>query len=142
MFRHLTTILLATCAGCAPYVAVQSRLVEQTQRGVGALEQSLEQKSQIVAKYHSIQRQRLDDAFDADVRNRPQLDPDWVIDHRRAYATALDALAASQFQSTRAAEVDARNAAAVRDALETLRRLQSAQLGLVSFGRESDRGND
>ncbi len=139
MSRIASTLLIALCAGCAPYVEVQSQLVEQTQRGVAALQQSLEQKSQIVARHHAMQRERLDDAFDADVlqRDASQLTADWVIEHRRAYAAAVDALSAARFASDHANEVDRRNAKATRDALERLRWLQQVQLRWVSFGREN-----
>jgi hypothetical protein len=123
---------------------VQSQLVEQSSRGVAALEQSLGQKSQIVARYHAAQRERLDDAFDEDVRRRSasQLTSDWVIEHRRAYAVAVDALGAARFASLRADETDRRNAQATRDALERLRWLQSIQLRWVSFGRENANERD
>ena len=144
MSRVVSTLLIALGAGCAPYVEVQSQLVEQSSRGVAALERSLEQKSQIVARYHAAQRERLDDAFDEDVRRRdaPQLSADWVIEHRRAYAAAVDALNAARHASVRADEIDRRNAQATRDALDRLRWLQSIQLRWVSFGRENANERD
>ena len=138
MSRIVHALSIALVAGCAPYVQVQSQLVEQSSRGVAALRQSLEQKSQVVARHHALQRDRLDDAFDADVRQRDpsKLTPDWVIEHRRAYAAAVDALAVARFASVQADEADRRNAQATLEALQRLRWLQSFQLRLVSFGRE------
>jgi hypothetical protein len=140
MLKHFyPTLILLGSAGCAPYTQVQSQLVEQTARGVAALQQSLEQKSQIVAQHHALRRRQLDDAFDADVRGRDasKLAADWVIEHRRAYAAALDALSAARVASVQADEADRRNARAARDALERLRCLLSVQLRLVSFGKEN-----
>ena len=141
MFRNLTLISLAAsfANGCAPHAQVQSQLVDQAWRGVAALEQSLEQKSQIVAQHHALRRQQLDAAFDADVAQRDpsKLGARWVIEHRRAYAAALDALSAARTASVQADEADRRNAQATLEALDRLRWLQSLQLRLVSFGRES-----
>jgi hypothetical protein len=125
-------------SGCAPYADVQSQLIDQTSRGVAALQQSLEHMSQIVAQHHALRRRQLDDAFDADVRQREpsKLGADWIIEHRRAYAAALDALSAARVASIEADETDRRNVHAARDALERLRWLQSLQHRLVSFGRE------
>src|SRR5688500_5991219 len=144
MSRILTALLIALITGCADYVQVQSQLVEQTSRGVAALQQSLEQKSQIVARHHALQRERLDDAFDEDVRRRDasQISADWVIEHRRAYAAAVDALSAARFASVQADEVDRRNVTATLDALDRLRWLPSIQLRWVSFGRENENERD
>jgi hypothetical protein len=120
---------------------VQSQLVEQIDRGVAALQQSIEAKSLVVAQHHALRRRQLDEAFDADVRQRDpsNLGAEWVVEHRRAYAAALDALSAARFASVQADEIDRRNVRATRDALERLRWLRSLQLRLVSFGRENAR---
>lgn len=146
MIRNLTLILIAAsfAGGCAPYAQVHSQLVDQAARGVAALEQSLEQKSQIVAQHHALRRQQLDVAFDADVSQRDpaHLSAGWVIEHRRAYAAALDALAAARAASVQAGEADRRNAQATREALDRLRWLLSLQRRLVSFGRENAHERD
>jgi hypothetical protein len=120
-------IIFCLVCGCAPYAQVQSQLVEQTRRGVAQLQSSLQEKSQIVREYHAIQRKRLDDAFDADVRERPseQLTSEWVIEHRRAYSTAIDVLDEARFASEQANESDRRTLEAIRAALERLQWLQS-----------------
>lgn len=133
--RHsLLCIIFIT--GCAPYTAVQIQFVEQTRRGVAQIEQSLDQKSQIVREYHAIQRKRLDDAFDADVRQRDALDADWVIEHRRAYSAALDAMHSARVASLEADASDHRTIEAIRAALDRLEFLQSLQLRITSFERE------
>jgi hypothetical protein len=133
MSRAIPLLFVIVC-GCAPYAQVQSQLVEQTRRGVDQLQSSLNKKSQIVREYHAIQRKRLDDAFDADVRERPssQLTSDWVIEHRRAYSTANDLLDEARFASQRADESDRRTVEAVRAALERLQWLQLLPQKLIS----------
>lgn len=135
MSRFVPLLTVFMC-GCAPYTTVQIQLVEQTRRGVTQIKQSLDQKSQIVHEYHAIQRKRLDDAFDLDVRQRSSLDPDWVIEHRRAYSAALDALNAAKIRSLEADESDHRTIEAVRAALDRLEWLQSLQLRLTSPGEQ------
>ncbi len=135
MHRFATLLTIAIC-GCAPYTAVQMQLVEQTRRGVSQIESSLESKSQIVREYHSLQRKRLDDAFDLDVRQRNSLEPDWVIEHRRAYASAIDALYSATTASQQADVSDHRTLEAIRAALDRLEFLQSLQLRLTAQGEQ------
>jgi hypothetical protein len=125
MRTSLILLMLFACAGCAPYARVQIDLLEQAYTGVARSRQSLEQKSRIVAAYHQLRRRQLDDAFDADVRARAQLSPEWVIEHRRAYSTALDAIASAKTQSELAADAERRNVAAVERALQQVIFLQS-----------------
>jgi hypothetical protein len=133
--RHLLLCILLL-SGCAPYTQVQIQLVEQTRRGLKQVESSLESKSQIVREYHELQRKRLDDAFDADVRQHDPLDPDWVIEHRRAYAAAIDALHSATIASLEADESNHRTIEAMRAALDRLEYLQALQLRIISRGEE------
>ena len=79
-------------------------------------------------------RSAVDEAFDADVREREKdssIDGDWVIDARRAYSVALDAYAKSQAADDAASAARKRNLAAIDAALERLEYLQSVQLRLT-----------
>jgi hypothetical protein len=140
----VSTGLALGAAGCATYVDAQSQLLHQARRGVGQLEASLEQKSQIIRRHHAVQRLRLDEACDDDARNRPpdRLTADWVIEHRRAYAAALDAMAAARFASLQADEADARNAQAVHAALERIEWLHAIQRRISSFAKEHPHDQD
>jgi len=56
-------------------------------------------KSGAIEQLSQLKRQRLDQAFDEDVRlcaTQETLDPDWVIEARKAYASAIDAYAKTQ----------------------------------------------
>jgi hypothetical protein len=131
--RIITLIVALATSGCA-YTESQLRLTEQVQKGAQLLRQSQQERMQLVGQFHKLQRQRLDDAFDADVRQRPSLSPDWVIESRAAYAAALDALYRQQ-QSTQSADAaTTRNLDAMDQALQRLLLLQSVQMKL--FGME------
>src|SRR5687767_4642377 len=88
-------LLVLMAPGCSPYVRVQMNLVEQARKGVEAATDAQGSSRQLADLSHTLQRRRVDEAFDADVRDcsPKQLNPDWVIEHRRAYAAALDSLA-------------------------------------------------
>lgn len=121
----IVVLILAT--GCSPYAQVQVDLLEHARKGIASTRQSLEQKSQLVATYHEVRRRLLDEAFDADVRERQALDADWVIEHRRAYSAAVDALHSARLQSEAATLADERNLAAIELALARVALLQSIQ---------------
>ncbi len=135
-------LVLIIVSGCAPYTQVQIDLLEQTRRGVANVEQSMDEKSQIVQAYHALQRRRLDEAFDEDVRARPALSADWVIEHRRAYAAGVDALSTAKTASDLAADADRRNLAAIDQALERAIWLQTLQLRYTSLGKEISHEQD
>ena len=111
-------------AGCAEYAAVQADLIAQAERGVDLAGRSLSAKSDLIEAEHAARRARLDRAFDADVRERRDLSPEWVIESRRAYAAAVDALNDRRDVELANDAVDRKNIAAAKDALGTLRRLQ------------------
>ena len=121
MFR-LTLVIPLLIAGCAPYTDAQLALITQARRGLELVEQSNAERDRLMTHYHQLQRHQLDDAFDDDVRQREPLDPAWVIDHRRAYAAALDALSV-QHLATR--DADAAAAANIQAISQSLDRLES-----------------
>jgi hypothetical protein len=121
-------LLALLTGGCADYTAAQMQLTEQARRGIALTSESIAGKSQLIEQLHALQRRRMDEAFDADVRETGDLSAQWVIEHRRAYAAGLDALATQPEASRQAAETDQRNLSAARQALEQLLWLQSLQL--------------
>ena len=134
--KSLCIIFLSMLTGCAQYTSIQMNLVEQARKGVAITQKSLAEKSQVIEEFEKQQRRRLDDAFDADVRENASLSVDWVIEHRRAYSAALDALAV-QRQATRDAQIaDERNLAAVDDALNRVLWLQSIELRFANLPQE------
>jgi hypothetical protein len=134
--KALCLILISALTGCAQYTAIQMNLVEQARKGVAITQKSLAEKSQVLEEYEKLQRRRLDEAFDADVRENHSLSSDWVIEHRRAYSAALDALF-NQQQATRDAQLaDERNLAAIDDALARVLWLQSVELHWANLPQE------
>jgi len=122
--------------GCAQYTAVQMTLVQHARKGALLTQQSLAEKSRLIEQFQKRARARLDDAFDADVREQSELSADWVIDHRRAYSAAMDAMN-EQLQATRAAQVaDEKNLASIDDALQRVLWLQSIELRFANLPQE------
>lgn len=131
--------LIPLLCGCAPYAQVQIDLLRHVEQGLAHARQSLDQKSQIIHSYHTLRRAQLDDAFDADVRARESFHAEWIIEHRKAYAAAIDAIHRARDGSERAAESDQRNLAAMRHAIERLIWLQSIQSKLLAPFSETNR---
>ena len=128
-------IVLSACfivfvGGCAPLMDAQSKLVLQARRGVDLAQSNQATFAVVHDELARLKRQRLDDAFDADVRERYErgdLTGDWVITHRAAYAAGIEAYA-KQDQALRASDaIGRRNLQAVDAALERLQFLQSIQ---------------
>jgi len=111
--------------GCNTFTDAQLNLVEQARRGLELEKHSAAQRAEFVRNYYQLQRGRLDQAFDADVREAGTLTKDWVIEHRKAYAAAVDAIHRQQIASAEAGASAARNLAAVDAALDRLRALLS-----------------
>ena len=131
--RLAAACLFAGGAGCAPFTQAQIDLVTQARRGVAMVGQHDAACDRSIDELASLRRQRLDDAFDQDVRERAMnepLDPQWVIEARRAYTVALDAYAKAQATDERVAAERRRTLAAIDAALERLQWLQSIQLKL------------
>ncbi len=108
----------------------QSNLIAQARRGVDLAQENRENAAPAYDELARLKHQRLDDAFDADVRERGErgdLSAEWVIAHRAAYAAGLEAYA-KQDRTLRASdEIDRRNFQAVDAALARLQFLQSIQ---------------
>jgi hypothetical protein len=135
--RNLVVLGALGCLpGCSQFSQVQLDLLQQSRKGIELTQKSLEEKSQFINAYHAVQRKRIDEAFDEDVRNRADLDADWVIEHRRAYAAALDAIASARAASIDADRVTKENLSAMDQALQRIIWLQTAQLNLTNFFKE------
>ena len=126
-------IAVALLGGCSKYTQVEMNLAEQARRGVAIARQSSATKDEVVQRYHGLQRKRLDDAFDADVRERSELSADWVIEARRAYAGGLEALAAEAQAAERSADAERSTLDATDVALQRLQWLQSIRSKWESF---------
>ena len=134
-FLYLALLVSASGAtgGCATFTRAQMDLVTQARRGVTYVAQNDQDRDRAIAELAKIRRDRLDQAFDEDVKLRAtqeSLDPEWVIEARKAYASALDAYGKTQAAAERASADRKRNLAAVDAALERLAWMQSIQLKL------------
>ena len=116
----LLTFNATFATGCNTFTDAQLHLVEQARRGLELQKQAAAQQAQFVQKYYQLQRDRLDAAFDADVRETDLLSKDWVIEHRQAYAAAVDAIHTQQNKATDADATSAKTFAAIDAALEHL----------------------
>jgi hypothetical protein len=135
----LFALLALTCAGgCGPWNAAQSGLTVQARRGVANVVKRNEARHQLINELAMLRRQRVDDAFDQDVREQAPLSPDWVIEHRKAYAAAIDAYARNQADQEAALAAEHRDLAAVDAALERLLWLQSIQSRFDLLGEVAD----
>jgi hypothetical protein len=127
----LLTLLLA---GCGTYTQVQIDLLDQAQRGVQLSRHTLERKAESDGRLAELQRRRLDEAFDADVNDRGELDARWVIEHRIAYAAALGAFWRQQAAAAEADRIASANIDATAEAIARLRWLLSIQMRMAKWG--------
>ena len=122
-------------AGCAPEAQVQMQLIDQARRGIAMTGEALKSDRGQIEQYEALRRTRLDESFDADVRDRAArgdaLTADWIIEARKGYATGVDALAAARERGRLNADAEQRTLQAVDDALLRLRWLQALQLRLL-----------
>ena len=139
--RLILLLALLSLTGCAPFTRAEIELVTQARRGIEFVAQHDEQRDRAVEELARLRREKLDQAFDDDVRDRAvqeTLDPEWVIEARCAYAVALDAFAKAQAANERAAQVRKQNLAAINAALDRLQWMQSVRLKLDPFNSESE----
>ena len=134
MRSSIAILSMILVSGCSSYVNVKSQLVNQALKAIDALEVSAIERASMLDEIHSIERKRLDAAFDVDVRQRPDLTADWVIEHRKAYAIGLDALSAERWARRDAIQVDRENAASAREAIALLERIHNIESGGIFTG--------
>ena len=125
--KRLILLALPALAGCAPFHDAQMDLTTQARRGIELVARSDAQREAAIAELARLRRQRLDEAFDQEVRERELLDAEWVIEARKAYAVALDAYAKAQAADEANAAQRRRNLESIDAALERLQWLLSIQ---------------
>jgi hypothetical protein len=125
--QRLYLFLIFAIPGCAVYDA-QLGLIDQSHKGVQLVRESVVRRSAIDAARNAADRKRLDDAFDDDLAARSEpVSPEWVLDARRAYAAAVDALHGRDEASLAARDADLHNLGAVDTALGELAALVRQQ---------------
>ncbi len=115
-------------SACAPYAQAQTDLLDQSRRGIVMARQTQASYAAVVDQLHDLQRQRIDDAFDADVREQKSLSADWVIESRKAYAAAVDAMAQQQAAAKQSAVGAQQNLDAIDQAMQRVRWLVTLPL--------------
>lgn len=135
--KYLLLLLFCT-AGCASYQQAQIDLLQQARDGLKLCDQVRQEHRAVADELDQLRRRRLDEAFDADVRENQTLTADWVIEHRRAYAAGLQALVLAHTASLAADETHTRNLKAIDAALERAQWLISIQMQLLQFKGESN----
>lgn len=133
--RKITTIsaLVAMVAGCQSLTTVEAALVTQTQKGVDQLRQITRERGEMITQFNHTQRQQLDEAFDADVRQQVDLSADWVINARKAYAIGLVALDRQEAQTQDTTAAANQTADACDEALKKLQWLCELQTDFSFF---------
>ena len=124
--RYVIVLLVVTLAGCAVNDA-RLKLAGGVWAGLDLCDQAIRDRDDLLASAQDSQRRRLDQAFDADVRQQTLLSADWVIEHRRIYSSALDALADQRDELARRSAADEANIAATRAAVERIKQFAAMQ---------------
>ncbi len=122
-------MLLVICAitGCAPMIEAEIGLIDQSRKGVAMVSDSVAARREMIRALLQKDRAALDAAFDEDVIEQSEIDSSWVIEARRAYAVALDALVRRDEAADRSIDADLDNLNAIDDALIELERLNQQQ---------------
>lgn len=126
-------LLLLALQGCTTFTTTQLHLTQQARKGVAiwlTREQSRDEQTQ---QEFAQKRRQLAQAFDADTRAQATLDPDWVIEARKAYAAALDVLNQAEIAALAANQSARRDAQATDLALQRLIDLQSVQIEAINL---------
>ena len=120
-------VVACALAGCRAYTGAEVALVEQARKGVALASGREAGHRELLDQLTKAERQRLDAAFDADVRGEGTITADWVIESRRAYEAALDAIEKRRAAAEGAGDVAKSNLEATDRALERLRWMLSVQ---------------
>lgn len=130
--KRLLLCIIPLVTGCAPVIQAELDLVAASRKGVAMTRESVEARQELVSSLLKRDRDALATAFDEDVLAQDALDPAWVIEARRAYATAFEAMVRRD-ESVRASFLaDLDNLAAIDEALVELERLNQQQLQWIS----------
>lgn len=125
MKKAYLRLVLGACVllgggGCAQSESAQQALLGLAAKAVGQVRQEETQRQQVMLGLFAGRRQRLDEGFDQDVLGRANLDGPWVIEHRKAYVAALEAMLQQQTATRQGQETTLRNLEAIDLALEKL----------------------
>ena len=135
--RCVVALFMLAC-GCTRQEQAQQQLITQLQAGLGSLREFSQGRQQMIGEHYQQRRSVLDDAFDDDVRQAPQLDGSWVVAHRQAYMAGMEALWRAERSSEMSHQQAMDNLLAISEGLERLRWISEMRenwgktLGLVN----------
>ena len=129
--HYLFLALAAFGGGCASYTQSKIELTKQAQGGVAIVREDVEATRGRASSASEALREKLDAAFDEDVASRAELDAEWVIAHRKAYALAIDAFDADRRAADAAALNTLRTLDAIAMALTQLQQMHASELQLT-----------
>lgn len=118
--RTIVLIALLPLLGCSAQEAAQQRLIASMQTGLADVAKAQDERQQLIDDLYASRRRVLDGAFDQDVLQRPALDANWVIEHRKAYSLALEAMCRQQQSSALANQRMQENLLTIEDNLKKL----------------------
>src|SRR5512133_3068788 len=112
-------VIGALLCGCSQQEQAQRALMERMDGGLMELSQWQGERQEVLEDFYRQRRGMLDDAFDADVKSPVALplEPEWVIEHRKAYVAALEAMWKQESASAQANAQADRNLEALRHGL-------------------------
>jgi hypothetical protein len=112
-------------------------LATQARKGVALVRSDDASRAGLLGELARMQRSRLDEAFDRDVREHATTQPidvDWVIEARKAYAIAIDSYAKAQASNDQAWLKRKELLSDVDALLERLQWMQSTRLKFDLMG--------
>jgi len=131
--KSLLLLTLAPLGGCSAYIDAQIALTEQARKGVALVADAQAGCAARAEQVLDLRRRQLDEAFDADVRHHPSPDTAWIIEHRRAYAAAVDTLHRARLEQSKSDAATTENLKSIDLALQRLIWLQSLSLRWLSL---------
>ena len=126
--KRLLLCIVPLMTGCAPMIQSEVDLLAASRKGVSMTRESIESRQEMVATLLKKDRDALATAFDEDVLSRDALDPAWVIEARRAYSIAFEAMVRRDESVRQTFATDLDNLIAIDEALVELERLNQQQL--------------
>lgn len=123
----LSAIVPIIPAGCAPYMQAKLDLIAQSRRGIELVNNAQDERQKLLDQLINLRRAQLDDAFDADVRQRKSISADWAIEARKAYAAGLAMIEQERASSLSAWQTTRQNLTEIDRALYQLEMLQSLE---------------
>ncbi len=130
--KRLLLCIIPLVTGCAPMIQSELDLLAASRKGVTMTRESIGSRQETVATLLKKDRDALATAFDEDLLAQDTVDAAWVIEARRAYSIAFEAMVRRDESVKASFQADLDNLAAIDEALVELERLNQQQLQWIS----------